>query len=81
MEGCRRREAHMKVEADDKGKRRFPPCLIAGYTLQCSSTQTHNYPIWSYYQTERGIEGERRTQSRPVLTNIIQSKGVLLPEL
>lgn len=65
----------------EREKKTFPWCLIAGYTLQYSSTQTHNYSIWSYYQTEREIEGERQTKSRPILTNIIQSKGVRLPEL
>ena len=35
--------------------------LIAGSTPQCSSTQTHNYSIESYYQTEREIEEERES--------------------
>lgn len=51
-------------ERESERERMFSWCLIAGYTLRRSATQTHNYSIQSYYQTEREMEGERQTESR-----------------
>ena len=45
MNGEKRKERERKREKERERERMFSWCLIAGYTLQCSATQTHNYSI------------------------------------